>query len=199
MQDEALRRASDFGAGMLASGSPNFFTMLGAGARAQAEGERGRMEELRRLAEAERQDAAQRAEEAYRREQTRIQSERYAAEAPLRAAQARQAEAMANYYMQGGRAGVAGLAGITPQLRLRAEAQAATEARQRFPDPPSTTLNRDAAVEQVRRQREAFIAQRLPALLEALANPNQTPAAPAAPATPAIPQIEVNPLGRQAR
>lgn len=79
MQDEALRRASEFGAGMLASGSPNFFTMLGAGARAQAEGERSRTDELRRLADLERQqralesqEAAQRGEADYRQESLRL-------------------------------------------------------------------------------------------------------------------------------
>jgi hypothetical protein len=80
MQNEALQRASEFGAGMLASGSPNFFTMLGAGARAQAEGERSRMEELRRVAEAERQAAAQQAEEQYRRDQIEIERQRRAIE-----------------------------------------------------------------------------------------------------------------------
>lgn len=79
MQDEALRRASEFGAGMLASGSPNFFTMLGAGARAQAEGERSRTDELRRLADLERQqralesqEAAQRGEADYRQASLRL-------------------------------------------------------------------------------------------------------------------------------
>jgi hypothetical protein len=74
MQNEALQRASEFGAGMLASGSPNFFTMLGGGARAQAEGDRTRMDELRRVAEAERQQRAQQAEEQYRRDM--IENER---------------------------------------------------------------------------------------------------------------------------
>lgn len=82
MQDEALRRASEFGAGMLASGSPNFFTMLGAGSRAQAEGERSRTDELRRLADIERQqralegqEAGRAAEEQYRQESLRLRRE----------------------------------------------------------------------------------------------------------------------------
>lgn len=85
MQNEALRRASEFGAGMLASGSPNFFTMLGAGARAQAEGERSRTDELRRLADIERQqrladieEQRRRDEAAYRQAQLRLDERRLA-------------------------------------------------------------------------------------------------------------------------
>lgn len=85
MQDEALRRASEFGAGMLASGSPNFFTMLAGGARAQAEGDRSRTDELRRLADIERQqralenqEAARREEESYRRDRLRLDERRIA-------------------------------------------------------------------------------------------------------------------------
>lgn len=174
MEGEALQRVGEFGAGMLASGSPNFFTMLGAGARAAREGDVSRMTQLRQLAELERQDAAQRAEEAYRREQTRIQSERYAAEAPLRAAQARQAEAMAAFYTGRGNAPT-----VTPTLRLRAEGQVLTEARTLFPDPPRDALNREALVAQVEQQRRNYIAQRLPGLLESLGTPGQvtTPSA----------------------
>jgi hypothetical protein len=69
MQNEALQRFSEFGAGMAATRSPNFFTMLGGGARAQAEGDRTRMDELRRVAEAERQARAQQAEEQFRNQQ----------------------------------------------------------------------------------------------------------------------------------
>lgn len=199
MEGEDLRRLSDLGAGMLRSSSPNFFTMLSGGMQAQREGEVSRTNQLRQLAELERQDAAQRAEEAYRREQTRLEGERRAAEAPLRAAQADQARALAEYYRQGGRGGGAAAAGVTPQLRLRAEAQAATEARQRFPDPPSTALNRENLVEQVRRQREEYVAQRLPALLQALQNPGAAPAAPAAAGTPSIPTIEITPTNRPVR
>jgi hypothetical protein len=75
MEGEALQRVGEFGAGMLASGSPNFFTMLGAGSRAAREGDVSRMDQLRRLADTERQQqeletrqAAQRAEEEYRRQ-----------------------------------------------------------------------------------------------------------------------------------
>jgi hypothetical protein len=76
MQNEALQRVSEFGAGMAATGSPNFFTMLAGGARAQAEGDRTRMDELRRVVEAERQARAQQAEEQYRRDQLEIERQR---------------------------------------------------------------------------------------------------------------------------
>ena len=171
MEGEALQRVAEFGQGMLASGSPNFFTMLGAGAQAARQGDISRTDRLRQLAEAERQDAAQRAEEAYRRDQARIQSERYAAEAPLRAAQARQADAMANFYTQGGPGAARGQ--VTPAVRIRAEGQVLTEARALFPDPPRDALNREALVAQVEQQRRNYMTQRLPGLIEALATPGQ--------------------------
>jgi hypothetical protein len=74
MEGQDLQRLSEFGAGMLSSESPNFFTMLGAGARAQAQGDASRMDRLRQVADTERQQqeletrqAAQRADEDYRR------------------------------------------------------------------------------------------------------------------------------------
>lgn len=82
MEGEDLRRVAEFGRGMLASSSPNFFTMLAGGARAQAEGDTSRMERLRQLAETERQqralesqEAANRAEEQYRQESLRLRRE----------------------------------------------------------------------------------------------------------------------------
>ena len=105
MEGQDLQRLSEFGAGMLASGSPNFFTMLGAGARAQAQGDASRMDRLRQVAHTERQQqeletrqAAQRAEEAYRQRRLDV-------EAPYRAAQTDQARAYADYLRQGGRGG----------------------------------------------------------------------------------------------
>ena len=100
--NEPMQRLSDLGAGMLANPNPNFFRMLGGGLRAQSEGERSRMQELRQVADTERQAAQQQAEEAYRREQNRINEERYRDQAPYRAAQAEQAAAMAEYYRRGG-------------------------------------------------------------------------------------------------
>jgi hypothetical protein len=88
---------------------------------------------------------------------------------------------------------------VTPQVRLRAESQALSEARTLFPDPPSTALNREAAVAQVQRQRQDYIASRVPALLESLGAPGQASAAQPAPTPPPVPTIEVNPLGRPAR
>jgi len=76
MQNEGLERLSDLGIGMLANPNPNFFTMLAGGLRAQREGERSRMDELRRVAEAERQQRAQQAEEQYRRDQIEIERQR---------------------------------------------------------------------------------------------------------------------------
>lgn len=92
---EPLQRVAEFGQGMLASGSPNFFTMLGAGARAAREGDVSRMDQLRRLADLERQDAAQRAEEARRVEELRIREADQRLMAPYRAALTEQALATA--------------------------------------------------------------------------------------------------------
>lgn len=82
MEGEALQRFGEFGAGMLASESPNFFTMLGAGAQAARQGDVSRMDRLRQLAEAERQErslegqeAARRAEEAYRQQSLLLRRE----------------------------------------------------------------------------------------------------------------------------
>ncbi len=189
--DERMRRVSDFGAGMLASGSPNFFTMLGAGARAQSEGERSRLQELRQLAEAERQAAAQRAEQAYREEQARIQSERYAQEGPERAARA-------ELFMQQARALQMGGPGVGTTARLTASAlrTAATQA--------------EAAVNNARRVRAAELSR--PPLTpdeevtiwqttynRVLAGQN-VPAPPGAtsgpPAAPAAPAATIDPMGR---
>jgi membrane protein involved in colicin uptake len=120
MQDEALRRASEFGAGMLASGSPNFFAMLGAGARAQAEGERSRTDELRRLADIERQQRALDIEEARRQEELRIRAEEQAANAPLRAAQTQ-------YYLSRAEADPTGIATTRAENAARNAASAAAE------------------------------------------------------------------------
>lgn len=82
MEGEDLRRVAEFGRGMLAASSPNFFTMLAGGARAQAEGDTSRMERLRQLAETERQqralegqEAGRVADEQYRQESLRLRRE----------------------------------------------------------------------------------------------------------------------------
>ena len=196
-EDEQARQVADLGRGLLASRSPNFFTALGEGLAAQEAGTASRMDRLRQLAETERQQRALDIEEARRQEELRLREEELRLNAPLRAAQARQAEAMANFYAQGGSR--AGRGEVTPQIRLRAEGQALSEARTLFPDPPSTSLTREADAARVQRERQAYIASRVPALLESLGAPGQAPATPVAPAAPAVPTIEVNPVGRPAR
>jgi hypothetical protein len=201
MQNEALQRASEFGAGMLASGSPNFFTMLGAGARAQREGDATRMEELRRVAEAERQARAQQAEEQYRSEQNRIQAERYEAERPLREAQAAQARAMAGFYAGGGSGANRGA--LTERdlanLSLRAAQRAASEVRDPTPgSPEALTDTPDAATarqDERNRRAQTYLA-------EALAAAGRTPppgaATPATPA-PAAPAARIDARGNPIR
>jgi len=75
MDDESNQRLREIGIGMLRSESPNFFAALGQGLEAAETGSRSRMDRLRQIAEAERQQqeletrqAAQRAEEEYRRQ-----------------------------------------------------------------------------------------------------------------------------------
>jgi len=201
MQNEGLQRASEFGAGMLASGSPNFFTMLGAGARAQREGDATRMEELRRIAEAERQARAQQAEEQFRSEQNRIQSERYEAERPLREAQAAQARAMAGFYAAGGSGANRGA--LTERdlanLSLRAAQRAASEVRDPAPDSAQAALDTPAKAEERRLERE----RRAQAYLaEALAAAGRTPppgAADSAPPAPAAPAARIDARGNPIR
>ena len=199
MQDEALRRASEFGAGMLASGSPNFFAMLGAGARAQAEGDRSRMDELRRLADLERQQRALDIEEARRQEELRIRAEEQAANAPYRAALTEQALATAADIRSGRGRGM-----ITASQRLQAERQAMANARLAHPDLPAIPPPTAAQQAELQRLREAYVARELPRLIEAAVNPGQIPAAatgatsaPAAPA--AVIDLRSNPGGNPPR
>lgn len=127
MENENMTRLREFGAGMLASGSPNFFTNLAAGTRAQAEGERSRMDRLRQLAETERQQRALDLEERRRQEELRLREEELRLNAPYRAAQTDQARALAEYYRQGGR----GSGGRDPTpAALRTATQAGNEALQ---------------------------------------------------------------------
>jgi hypothetical protein len=184
-----------FGRGVL-SNRGSFLDNLAAGVAAQEAAETARRDAIRRNLEIERGITEAASREAIERDRLNIERERRDAEAPLRRAQALQAEAMARYYAQGGAGANRGQ--ITPQVRLRAESQALSEARTLFPDPPSTSLTREADAARVQRQRQEYIASRVPALLESLGAPGQAPAAQAAPPPP-IPTIEVNPLGRPAR
>jgi hypothetical protein len=208
MQNEALQRFSEFGAGMAATRSPNFFTMLGGGARAQAEGDRTRMDELRRVAEAERQQRALDIEEQRRREELALRRQELEANAPYRAAQADQARALAEYYRQGGAGG--GVRGKLTErdfanLSLRAAQRAASEVRDPTPGSPEALSDTPAKTEERRLERErraqAYFA-------EALAAAGRTPppgatAAPAAPSAPRAPaaviDLRSNPGGNPPR
>ena len=189
MENENMTRLREFGAGMLASGSPNFFTNLAAGSRAQAEGERSRMDRLRQLAETERQQRALDLEERRRQEELRLREEELRLNAPLREAQAEQARSLAEYYRQGGRGGAGGAAGqITPARRTQIFQQAQQQALREFPDPqPGMPESEVARTERLRR-REARAAELFVGALAAAgqsapdgAVPNVTaPPAPAA-------------------
>lgn len=159
MEGEALQRAGEFGAGMLSSGSPNFFTMLGAGARAAQQGDASRMERLRQIADAERQQRALDIEEQRRQEELRLRREEMEMNAPYREAQAEQARALAQYYRQGGR-GSGGAAGeITPARRAQIFQQAQQQALREFPDPQPGMPESEAARAERLRRREARAAE----------------------------------------
>jgi len=173
LENPGLQSAGDIGAGMLASRSPNFFTMLGAGLQAQRTGERERMQELRQAASAE-------AEARYRDQTIRLKEEE------LRDPSARNLrEAQAEYYrrrpdMAAAGAGVRGQftpAGLA-QLRISARTRAIAALRNNI---AATPADIDALAEQY--FNEALIA----------GGGGGTPA-PAAPPSSAIPVPLTGPL-----
>ena len=185
MEGEALQRASEFGAGMLASGSPNFFTMLGAGGRAVQQGDASRMDRLRQIAEAERQQRALDIEEQRRQEELRLRREEMQMNAPYREAQAEQARALAQYYRQGGR-GSGGAAGeITPARRAQIFQQAQQQALREFPDPQPGMPESEAARTERLRRREARAAELFVGALAAGSQAAPDGAAPNVTAPPA--------------
>lgn len=190
MAEEGDQRLREIGIGMLRSRSPNFFENLGAGLAAAEEGTRGRTERLRQAAEVERQALAQRSEEEYRREQNRLQAERLAAEAPLRAAQAEQALAYRDYLRAGGSRGGAPNRAETQRerdARLAGErAVREANAARNSAFPREAPLTEQEAAELRDRTMRRFLAA--PGQASAgLPEPNPTP------------RITVNPSGQTAR
>jgi hypothetical protein len=118
--------------------------------------------------------------------------------APYREAQTAQARALAEYYRQGGRGGGGGTQGVTPALQLRAEQQAEREAIVRFPSPPSGMPASEATLAAIRENRQRYIAQRLPQLIESLRNPGQAPA-PDVTAAPPAPAARIDARGNPIR
>ncbi len=193
MQNEALQRFSEFGAGMAATRSPNFFTMLGGGARAQAEGDRTRMEELRRIADLERQQRALDIEEQRRREELALRREEQAANAPLRAAQAEQALAYRDYLRAGGPGAGRGQLSQRDIATIgdRANRFAANQIREPAPNSPEARVDTPEAKAGRDRQRAEIVRQYiaeqyrllglpLPAAVEAPPADVRAPPAPAA-------------------
>jgi hypothetical protein len=171
MEGERMTRLREFGAGMLASGSPNFFTNLAAGTRAQAEGERSRTDRLRQLAETERQARAQQAEEQYRRDQLEIERQRRDFERDPRNPRNILYGEQAAFYRQGGRgAGAGGPRGqITPERYAQIVSQADAEARQRFPNPAAGMPESTAQARERERLRNEFRDNRVRQILEGAA------------------------------
>ena len=185
------QRIRDIGIGMLASRSPNFFTMFGEGLQSANQAERQRLETLRQAADAERQALAQRSEEEYRREQNRLQAERLAVEGPYRAALSEQALANAALARRGGATGV-GAAG-------RAETQRERDARiagERAVTAANAARARTWPVEPPLTEQEAA-ELRDRTIRRFLAAPGQASAG--LPEPPPTPRITVNPSGQTAR
>jgi hypothetical protein len=153
------------------------------------------MEQLRRLAEAERQQRALDIEEARRQEELRLREEEQRIMAPYRAALTEQALASAADLRSGRGRGTltqTALAGIY----ARAQAQALRE----FPDPTGGVPETEAAkTERLRRRAER--AEQLVA--GALATAGQTPAvaggAPTTPAPQPAPSVRIDASGREIR
>lgn len=199
--NEPMQRLTDLGAGMLANPNRNFFTMLGGGLRAQSEGERSRMQELRQVADSERQAAQQQAEEAYRREQNAINERRWAAEAPLRAAQARYYERRATEPTEPR----VPVGAITParlaQLQADAARQALNENR-----PPSgsggileTAAQRTERENRIRARAQEILRERFAVIQQFIEGGIPGVTAPPAPPPPPAPAATIDLLSRPAR
>ena len=159
LENPGLRAASDIGTGMLASNSPNFFTMLGAGLQAQQAAERGRVQDLRQAASTE-------AEDAYRRRSLELREEELR-DPSIRALR----EAQARYYAMGGRGGFGSSTSprgnIDPRTYARIFNEAETEARRQFPDPMPGMPDTDAQRSERAMLRARFRDERLRILLDA--------------------------------
>lgn len=196
--NERMSSVNDIGIGMLNSRSPNFFSMLGAGLAAQSAGQRQRAEELRQAVDSERQAAQVANEDAYRREQTRISQQRYDQEAPLRAAQAAQANAMARYYAAGGAGAFrtpTNAGQLTPAVMARLSIQARQRAQAALQADP--TLRPEDADRLYQQFLEEAIASAMFANTPPAGGAGGAGGTPTPPQQPNIPTI--TPAGRPAR
>jgi len=208
LEGERLARLQEFGAGMLASGSPNFFTNLAAGTRAQAEGERSRTDRLRQVAEAERQARAQQAEEQYRRDQLEIERQRRDYERDPRNPRNVLYGAQADYYRQGGRGTGAG-GQLTERdiatIGDRANRFAASQVREPTPGSPEAVRDTPEARETRAQQRadiaRQYIAEQYRLLGRPVPDAVQAPPADvrAPPAPAAVIDLRRNPGGNPPR
>ena len=204
---EDSQRIRDIGIGMLASRSPNFFTMFGEGLQSANQAERQRLEGLRQAADAERQALAQRSEEEYRRQQTEIERERRASERDPTNPRNRLYAAQARFYEAGGSGANRPQPGeLTPARLAQLRQQANQQALREIPEPRDTLLDSPSARsdrERRRTERATQIeAELLAAAAQATRGGSNVPAAPAAPAQPAVapvPRITVNPSGQTTR
>lgn len=192
MENEQANRMADLGTALLTSRNPSFFGALGEGFAAQEAGSRSRLDQLRQVAEAERQQRALDIEEARRQEELRIREAAQAAEAPLRAAQTR-------YYLSRADADPTGVAFTRAENAARGAASAAANqavqaennrrSRAVPPLPPLTAAETTTLRDTVFRQ----------SLIERGFTPPAGAAAPATTTAPAAPAVRIDASGREIR
>ncbi len=152
--NEPLRSVGDIGAGMLASRSPNFFTMLGAGLQAQRAGERERLQDLTAATRAE-------TEEQYRRDQIAARREQFNDPLSRALLQARIDE------LQGrGARGAGGRLGLSAAQFEAARNRFVLEAKDMYPNPAAGMPDPPSQQEQRRANREAHIQRRMQELYD---------------------------------
>lgn len=182
MANEPLASVGDIGTGMLASRSPNFFTMLGAGLQTQREGQKERSQELLNAVKAETEDQ-------YRRDQIAARREALADPLNRELTQAR-IEELRGRGTRGANSGPRPLsARDVIGMQQRAAAQAARNVNARYQNsftrPSTEQLRSEIAEETARLLQEAIesAAQQIPGSVQ---TPSTSAPAQAAPRVPTI-------------
>ena len=152
--NEPLQSVGDIGAGMLASRSPNFFTMLGAGLQAQRTGERERLQDLTTAAKAETEDQYRRDQIAARREQLNDPLNRALVQARIDELQGR------------GARGAGSRVSLSAAQFEAARNRFVLEAKDMYPIPVAGMPDPPSQQEQRRANREAHIQRRMQELYD---------------------------------
>ena len=188
-ENPGLQSAGDIGAGMLASRSPNFFSMLGAGLQAQRSAERERTQDLTAAARAE-------TEEQYRRDQIAARREQFNDPLSRALLQARIDE------LQGrGARGAGSRLGLSAAQIEAARSRFTQEATRLYPNPTPGMPDPQSQQEERRANREAYIQRQMQELYDResqrLAGERPSPPPPAPTPQQNVPTI--TPTGRPTR